>query len=534
VTSPRARIAKLERQIQELAARQVEAQQASELDRFAAYRGRELDFCRDTFLDTAGKPKRYWAAQRSIITRLFEKRFVAVRSARKGGKTEVSADAILAFVQTRPSIVVSTASGGRQVETGLWSRIRAQYHRTTAPLLGECLITRLNIGPNHWAIGFSTNDSTRFAGFHAGVDFPDDPDAPQDVKPEDVAETIARASHEVEKRSSTTELLLAFDECFGVDEVIWDAARGSMLGEHAYVLAGGNPTREYEEPHESCRMHHPGSGYWRICIDARDDPDDVVECDERFTLPPYMARADELEQRYQKDDPLYRPMVRGQFMIGGAANRVIPYDILKGAEEPSETCLKRGAHIGFDTAWKGDDANVAALYVDSVKVSEDSWHGQDTLATWDRMKVLRDHWSKMIDRPIPWRNVHMDAAPVAAGILDTARRERADIDAVDFGGKPTGAWRGLLGPVNVKNRRAEMYLTLRELLRKRLACIPRKYEQSWRELAATQYSFTPGTDQYVIEPKEAIRSRLGKSPDHADADVLAFARSPTVAVARVG
>lgn len=525
--SPRQRIAALEQSIRALAERGTPTD-------FTAYRGSELAFCRGSFLREDGKAKDYWAGQRAVIERLFSKRFVAVRSCRKGGKTEITADAILAFVQTRRAIVVSTASGGRQVETGLWSRINAQFRRTRTPLMGECLNTKLAIAPNHYAIGFSTNDSTKFQGYHSGVEFPDDPDAPEpEARPEDVAEAIARAAHDVERKSSTTELLLAFDECFGVEDVIWDAARGSMLGEHTYVLAGGNPTREYEEPHESCRMHRPDSGYWRICIDARDEADDAVGCDERFVLPYFMARADELEKRYQRDDPLYRPMVRGQFMVGGTSNRVIPYEVLKAAAEPSETCLKRGPHIGFDTAWKGDDANVAALYVDSVKVSEASWHGQDTLATWEHMKVLREHWEREIGRPIPWRNLHIDAAPVAAGILDTARREGALIDPVEFGGKPTGAWRALLGPVNVKNRRAEMYLVLRELLRKRLACIPRKYEQSWRELAAIEYGFTPGTDQYVIEPKEKVRERLGRSPDHADADVLAFAIAPTATVRKI-
>jgi hypothetical protein len=543
-SSPRARIAKLAKDIEALRARQIAVlERDTSLDRFASYYGRELDFCRDHFLDDQRRQKQFWAAPRSMFTKLMEHRRVTVRSCRKGSKTETLADLILAFTQTGPSLVVSTAAGGRQVETGLWSRVNAQFLRSTVPLLGECMTTKLTVAPEWSAVGFSTNDATRFQGFHAGVEPPQDPallDVPDDGTPDEVIiEAIERAAHEVSKKSNVKRLLLAFDEAAGIAQIIFDAAKGSMLGDYTYVIMGANPTLEYEAEHEFCSSHRPGSGYWRIRItgpEAANEEPDPVEADETFVVPRWLARIADFERNYPSSSPLFLPHARGRFMSGSTEGRVIPYAMLRDAAEPCESNLQRGAHVGVDTAREGGDANVASLFVDSVKVSVSSWHSMDTVETWAHLKRLRLHWSAAISREIPWANVHIDDAPVASGVVDTAKHEGCYLDRVAFGASPTCAWNSALGLGDVvfANRRAEMYWVLRELLRTRKACIPDKYKESWRQLAAHNYTFRKGTNVVVIEAKEEVKRRLGRSPDDADSDVLAFAKAPTLTVRRVG
>lgn len=520
----RARLDKISEQIAALEAQALALTQPVGL---GIYRGRELELIRDAL------GMRMWAGQRAIVRALFDKRYVAVRSSRKGGKTESGAAIIEAFAQTGPCNVISTAAGGRQVETGLWSRVNRLHANARMKLAGEITNTSLKLGPDWYAIGFSTNDSTRFQGFHAGVTPPADIDETEGTEPERIVEAIEAAAHDVGRKSSTKRLLLLFDECFGIDQMIFDAAKGSMLGDNVYVLAMGNPTREANDPHESCAMHQPGSRFHRIKIAALDAPD-PHDADESFVTPKWLASGEELSALYKPDDPLYRPMVLGQFASGDLSGAVITYQMLEGANDPSDWLDQRGAHIGFDSAWKGGDKNVAALWLNSTKVSEDAWHGQDTIATWHRLRMLRDHWAGQLGVEIPWSHVHIDAAPVAAGIIDTARREGAYLDAVDFGGAPTYAWRDLTGEAKFRNRRAELYWTLRELLRTRRACLPRKYAQSWADLASVTYRYTDGSEQLTMEPKEKIRERLGRSPDHGDADVLAFAKARVVAAFRAG
>lgn len=507
---------------------QVEALRASRAGGdFSRFRGREVEFVKEAL------GMRIWAGQRAIVDRLFEKRFVAVRSSRKGGKTEIGGAIIETFAQLGPCNIISTAAGGRQVETGLWSRVNRIHANARVRLRGECRSTSLKLGPDWYAIGFSTNDSTRFQGFHASAEPPqDDDELDGKAKPSDVAEAIAKAAHEAGRKSSAKRLLLLFDECFGVDQIIYDAAKGSMVGENVYVLAMGNPTREAGDSHESCRMHADGSMFHRIRISAL-PADDPHPCDEDYITPGWLAKGEDLAALYRIDEPLYRPMVLGQFASGDLSGAVVTHDMLQAACEPCAENVQIGAHIGFDTAWKGDDRNVAALWVDGVKCSVDAWHGQDTLASWDRLKALRLHWQGQVNREIPWRNVHIDEAPVAAGIIDQARRERAYLDAVNFGASPTGGWSKILGEVKFKNRRAELYWTFRELARRRMLCLPKSYAESWQEMTAHTYRYAPGTEMLVIDPKEQVKARLGRSPDHADADVLAFARGSGAAVFRI-
>lgn len=523
--------------------RSIDALASGSAPSFAEYHGRELDFCRDLFLDAEGRPKQYWAAPRAIFAALNKTRRVTIRSCRKGSKTETFADLILAFVESGPTIVVSTAAGGRQVETGLWSRVNAQFIRTRRPMLGECMNTMLRVAPDWYAIGFSTNDSTKFQGFHAGVAPPLDPamlDVPDDgpVAPEVVVDAIERAAAEVSKRSSVKRLLLVFDEAAGIEQMIFDAAKGSMLGDRTYVVMGANPTREFEDDHEFCRSHHAGSGYHRIKITAPEDPGedpDPVDADETFVVPKWLATRADFARLYPKGTPLFGPHARGRFADGDTSGRVIEYAFLRGAAIPCDTNLARGPHVGLDTAAQGGDANVASLFVDGVKVSESEWHSPDTIASWEHIKRLRTHWVAQIERDIPWANFHIDAAPIAKGIIDIAKREGCEMDCVDFGGSPRRSYRSLTGDIDFHNMRAEMYWTMRELLRTKRACIPAKYAASWKELAAHTYKYRGGTTCVVVDPKEHVKKALGgKSPDHADADVLAFCVTPRVQIYRAG
>jgi hypothetical protein len=104
---------------------------------FRRFNGDELTFMREVL------GAQLWAGQRAIVERLFEKRFVAVRSSRKGGKTEIGGYIIEAFAQLGPCNVISTAAGGRQVETGLWSRVNRIHANARVKLRGECRSTSL-------------------------------------------------------------------------------------------------------------------------------------------------------------------------------------------------------------------------------------------------------------------------------------------------------------------------------------------------------------------------------------------------------
>lgn len=497
---------------------QVRGRLGADTNPLLGYVGRELDFIHDVIR------MRTWKGQRYIVQALLEHQRVSIRGSRKTSKTHTAAAVVLAFMQTAPTICLTTAPSNVQVKTLLWGKINSMFSSSVIPMRGRPGQKSLTIGPEHYAIGFATNTSDRMQGFHAGVDVPANPDEDdEEQEPEDIERMLGEIAIAQKRKSNATRLLFVLDEAAGVPQFIFDALRGSMLGDNVYTLMQANPTISINEPHDFSRSHLPGSRYHRVKMAAK-RAEDPVDCDAEFVTPSWLVDWRELEAEYPPDDPLHKPMVLGQFLEGDTSGRVLTYALLSEAAASTDDTLliPRGPHIGFDTAWTGADLNVAALWVDSVKVSEAEWRSQDTIATWEKLRVLRDHWAVQIGREIPWHNVHIDNAPVAAGVIDTAARAGCMLDRVGFGDAPTNAWRDLVGDVRFKNRRAEMYWVLRELIRRKAARLPKKWSRSWEELTATTYLITPGTMDVLIEPKEKIRERMGRSPDHADADVLAF------------
>lgn len=496
--------------------------------KFEEFRGRELAFAQEVL------GARMWQFQRALIERLLEHRRVTVRGNRKATKTHAAALLLESFMQTSPTIAITSAPSDVQVRTLLWAKINAVHANARDPLRGEIFQKSLTIGPEHYALGFSTNKSDRFQGFHGGVDVPEDPDAP----PEEMdPEALARLAHGAVEitRTSATRLLFIFDEAAGIEQYIFDAVKGSFMGDNVYVLYLANPTCSVYAPHEYSRSHMDGGRFHRIKVCARaDTPEDPdpVHADETFIVPHWATTPEQLEAEYPRDHPMHDPYVRARFLEGNSATVVVTHAMLAAADVDEERdekgdlvqrFIRRGAHVGVDTSGKGDDWNVATLAVDSVVLSTDRWRSSDQVATWERLRKICEYWREALKIDLPWTNVHIDDAPIAQGIISIAAREGCALDCVAFGGAPTHAWKDTVGGVKYFNRRAELYWVLRELLRTKRARIPKRFDRIWTDLAATQYSITEGSGELKIEPKDDIEKRLGHSPDDGDSCVLAFA-----------
>lgn len=107
--------------------------------------------------------------------------------------------------------------------------------------------------------------------------------------------------------------------------------------------------------------------------------------------------------------------------------------------------------------------------------------------------------------------VFVDQTGVGAGVVDALRRLRVRTIGVDSSSEPTDA--------RYFNKRAEMMYGLADWIK----------AGGWlpddpilrQELTAAQYGFKNG--KVLIEPKDKIKERIGRSPDRADALALTFA-----------
>jgi len=89
------------------------------------------------------------------------------------------------------------------------------------------------------------------------------------------------------------------------------------------------------------------------------------------------------------------------------------------------------------------------------------------------------------------------------------------VTLVNFGGKA-------LDPDKFKNRRAEMWDTLREWLESDEEVQIPDLDTLQADMTSAGFKYT-STTQKQLEPKEDIKKRIGKSPDEGDAAALTFA-----------
>jgi phage terminase large subunit len=113
-----------------------------------------------------------WKSQREILTAIAQHSRVAVKACHSSGKTYAIALAALWWlIAHRDGIVVTTAPTWLQVEKVIWGEIKSAVLRSV--LRGKVKFplptqTELRLGPQNYAIGLSTDDSSRFQGFHSG------------------------------------------------------------------------------------------------------------------------------------------------------------------------------------------------------------------------------------------------------------------------------------------------------------------------------------------------------------------------------
>jgi hypothetical protein len=108
-------------------------------------------------------------------------------------------------------------------------------------------------------------------------------------------------------------------------------------------------------------------------------------------------------------------------------------------------------------------------------------------------------------------NVFIDNA-MAGGVIDYCELLGHTLTGVDFGGQA-------LEPLRYYNRRAEMAMTAMEYI-KQGGHIPNDPEFI-SECCAHTYTFKDGL--FLLEPKDLVKKKIGRSPDKFDAYILTHA-----------
>jgi hypothetical protein len=428
-----------------------------------------------------------WSKQREIIRAIGEYKKVAVKSGHGVGKSFVASTAAVHWIATHPpeeTLVVSTAPSARQVHAILWEDIR-KLHRK-GRLQGEVQRS------DNWLIGDT------LVGFGR--------------KPQDYDRHAFQGLHR-------KYVLVIIDEACGIDEWLWIAALAITTGKYCRILAIGNPDDPSSYFAKVCK---PSSDWHQIKISVFDSPNftgEKVSLDVSDQLTS-MEWVNEMESEVGRDTPMWTSKVLGEFPEVDEFS-VIPLGWIYRAqerwsrwkEENNGTPDYSDRHIvGADIARFGRDKTVFAHRYGDVCTEINVMPKVDTQQTAD---LLMGKLNQARDLGV------VDVNGVGAGVFDKARRGRYHM--LPFNGGSRTHLKDASGQQEFYNLRAASLWRLRELLdpsRGSTICLPPD-DQLATDLSAPRWSVVSG-GKILIESKEDIKKRIGRSPDRGDAVALAF------------
>lgn len=421
-----------------------------------------------------------WSKQREILEAVRDHRRTAVRSGHGVGKSHVASLVAAWWLDTHEpgtAFVVSTAPTYAQVRAILWRYIR-RVHKAAA-LPGRVNQTEWHIDEEIVAYGRkpADHDESAFQGIHAEF------------------------------------VLVIIDEACGIPEQLWIAADALATGPECRIFAIGNPDNPASHFRKVCA---PGGGWHVIGISAYDSPNLTGEL-----VPPAVAKAlvsaewvEEKAREWGEENPLYRSKVLGEFSEDSEWQVVRTSDVAAcriGRDEPHPAADLLPVELGVDVGGGGDE----------------------TVIRERRGRVAGREWRARTDRP-------EKIAPLVLHAIRESGATAVKIDSIGVGFGVIGELRnkGLRGvqiiavnvaekasrPDKFMNLRAELWWEVGRGLSERggwdLSTMENA-DTTVAQLVEPQWDTDP-QGRIRVEKKEEIIKRLGRSPDNADALLLAY------------
>jgi hypothetical protein len=332
--------------------------------------------------------------------------------------------------------------------------------------------------------------------------------------------------------------LIAFDQLEQFPkyayEFIASRARTAIAGQRVRLVATANPIGEGIEwimqkwaPWLVNETAKPGEIlYYKRDADGNeiqttpDDPDGQG----RTFIPAGLADNPYLGDDYRRTlnnlpEPLRSALLHGMWkaMLTDDAYQVIPRAWVKAAmarwtPEPPESEREKQLVIGGDVARGGDDQTVLAPRRGAWFARLQKYPGRSTpdgQVVAGLLAVALDHGG----------SANIDVIGVGASAYDISRGQGLPVTPINFANKSMATDRS--GTLTFVNMRAEFYWRFREALDpeggENMALPPDPELEA--DLVAPRWSMQ--TNGIKIEAKEDIKKRIGRSPDCADAVVLA-------------
>lgn len=293
-------------------------------------------------------------------------------------------------------------------------------------------------------------------------------------------------------------ILIVCDEASAIADIIWEVLDGATTDADTQILwiVTGNPTRNVGRFRDCWeRFSHL---WWTYAVDARES---------RFSNKKQIAA---WAEAWGEDSDFFRIRVRGEFP-NASTTQLIPVESIRaGGVREVQSQHWEPLILAVDIARFGNNESVAVFRrgKDARTKPAARWRGLSVVETGNRI-------ASMVVEARP-DACFVDEGGVGGGVVDYLRHLGHSCIGVNFGSTPGSRPGGAL----VANKRAEMYVALRDWLREG-GCI-QPDEDLASQLVGVEYHYTKKTE-IILVSKEDMRAIGRESPDWADALAMTFA-----------
>lgn len=450
-----------------------------------------------------------WSKQIEIANAIVNHRHVGVESCNGIGKSFIASRIMAWWGSCFPledSIVVSTATTFKQVKNILWREFRRAHKKSK--LQGRTNLTEWKI--NGELVGFGLkpddHDPAAFQGIHA------------------------------------LRVLVVIDEGDGVPEDIFTAAESLITNEESRMFVIGNPDLVASPFERRCR---PDSGWKVIRISWFDSPNATGEyVPERLSklLTSKIWQQERLKEFGGEDDPRYQSKVLGQ-RPRDVANGVVPMSGIRECMElPDDSGPQHPVEVGFDVGAGGDEAVLRERR--GVHVGRRAGYRTEdsdelvghavrficlTGATAIKVDVIGVGWGivgslKAICRDAATRVEQIDAddydGEVPENIDDLRTLAACKVYGINVG-------EASREPHKFPKLRDELWWMARELTESKAWNLKGLDDVTVFQLASPTWA-PDAANRVHVEAKRDTKKRLKRSPDDADALILAYCQPKSV------
>lgn len=294
-------------------------------------------------------------------------------------------------------------------------------------------------------------------------------------------------------------IMFVLDESGGMPDAIMASAEAALSScIEGHIVQAGNPTHLEGPLYRACTTERK---LW-LSISINADPDNPMRSP-RVS----MQWAKDQIDKYGRDNPWVKVNVFGEFPPASLNALLGPDDVEQAFNRKyQEADIVHAARLlGVDVARFGDDSSVIFPRQGLVAFKPHTMRNVDSLVGAGQVARV-------------WQDWKVDACFIdntggyGAGWIDQLRLLNRQAIGVGFAEKAQDK--------RYYNRRAEMYFLMAEWV-KAGGALPNVPELV-AELTQTTYTFKG--DSLLLEPKEDVKAKIGRSPDYSDSLALTFSQ----------